>query len=147
MLAFSRTMSKFLLVGALSTIIEISVLNLMLYAFGWSSISWGPVAAKTLASSVALVNAYFGNREWAFRDRDRRSRRSEIFWFLFVNLFCLILGSLLFWVGIELGAWILDRTLGPAGVNIVNLGSIALVVLVRFTMYHLLVFRAPKPRD
>ena len=61
--------ARFLTVGAISTLIEIGVFNLLYLAFGWDI-----VAAKVVASLVALVNAYFGNREWTFRHRDRRGR-------------------------------------------------------------------------
>ncbi len=62
--------SRFLVVGALSTIIEIAVFNLLVYALG-VDVVWG----KIIASLVALINAYFGNREWTFRNRDRRGRQ------------------------------------------------------------------------
>ena len=65
--------ARFLTVGAISTLIEIGVFNLLYLAFGWDV-----VAAKVVASLVALVNAYFGNREWTFRHRDRRGRTAEV---------------------------------------------------------------------
>lgn len=145
-LALWRTGTKFLLVGGLSTLIEIGVLNILLYMLGWNASVLGLVAAKIIASLVALINAYFGNREWAFRGRERRTRRSEITWFLIVNAFCLVLGAVLFWVGVEIGELILGRALGPFAINFANLVSIAIVVMVRFVLYHKVVFRAtPKP--
>ena len=151
-LALWRTGTKFLLVGGLSTVIEISVLNLCLYVLGWSSSVTGLVAAKIVASLVALINAYFGNRDWAFRGRARRSRRSEIAWFLGVNAFCLVLGAALFWAAVEIGELMLGRALGPFAINFANLVSIAIVVMVRFVLYHKIVFRAkptppPLPAD
>ena len=143
--SLARTGSKFLLVGGLSTLIEVGVLNLLLYVAHWNELPWGFVAAKIIASLVALINAYFGNREWTFKGRDRRTRRSEVSWFLGVNLLCLIVGSGLFWLGIELGEIILQRAPGPFAVNFVNLVSIAIVVVIRFGLYHYIVFRAPKP--
>ena len=88
--------ARFLTVGAISTLIEIGVFNLLYLAFGWD-----PVAAKIVASLVALVNAYFGNREWTFRHRDRRGRTQEIVLFVLVNAACTALGALLVWVGVE----------------------------------------------
>lgn len=143
LLSLARTGSKFLLVGGLSTLIEISVLNLLLYAAHWNTYVWGLVAAKIIASLVALINAYFGNREWTYRGRDRRTRRSEITWFLGVNLLCLLVGSGLFWLGVELGEIMLQREPGPFAVNFINLVSIAVVVVIRFGLYHFIVFRAP----
>lgn len=132
---------RFLIVGGLSTLIEVGVFNLLVYVFGWDLVS-----AKITASLVALVNAYIGNREWAFRHRDRRGRMSELFWFLLTNAVCTALGAALVWVGVEALRGILGHTPGAFAVNIVNLLSIGIIVLVRFAMYHWVVFRvSPKP--
>lgn len=131
--------SRFLLVGAISTLIEIGVFNLLVYAIGMNV-----VAAKIIASLVALINAYLGNREWTFRHRDRRGRISELVLFLLTNAACTGLGALLLWAGVLTASTILDRPAGPVAVNVINLASIAIVVLVRFMLYHAVVFRASK---
>lgn len=132
--------TRFLIVGGLSTLIEVGVFNLLVYVFGWDL-----VAAKITASLVALVNAYIGNREWTFRHRDRRSRMSELFWFLLTNAVCTGLGAALVWVGVEALRGILGHAPGAFAVNVVNLFSIGIIVLVRFALYHWVVFRvAPK---
>lgn len=126
--------ARFLVIGALSTLIEIGVFNLCYLVFGWDV-----VVAKVVASLVALVNAYFGNREWAFRDRNRHRRWLELLLFLAVNGVCTVLGALILWGGTEL----LGEP-GPFVVNIINLFSIGVVVLVRFVFYHFIVFRMPR---
>ncbi|VXB72330.1 Putative flippase GtrA (Transmembrane translocase of bactoprenol-linked glucose) [Microbacterium sp. 8M] len=132
--------TRFLIVGGISTLIEVGAFNLFVYAFGWDL-----VVAKVGASLVALINAYFGNREWAFRHRDRRGRVAEIVLFLGVNLVCTLLGAGLVWLGAEAVEVLTGHAPGPALVNIVNLGSIAVIVVVRFLLYHYVVFRhAPK---
>ncbi|MBN6190656.1 MULTISPECIES: GtrA family protein [unclassified Microbacterium] len=132
--------SRFLVVGAVSTLIEVGVFNLLVYVWGWDV-----VAAKIVASLVALINAYIGNREWTFRHRDRRGRVSEVILFLAVNAACTALGAALVWVGVEAVAGILGRTPGAIAVNAVNLTSIVIVVVLRFLLYHGVVFRvAPK---
>lgn len=128
--------SRFLIVGALSTLIEIAVFNLLVYVLGMDV-----VGAKIIASLVALVNAYFGNREWTFRNRDRRGRVNELVLFLLTNAACTGLGALLLWAGVQGVSAVLDRPAGPFAVNLVNLVSIVVVVLVRFVLYHTLVFR------
>lgn len=128
--------SRFLVVGAISTLIEVGVFNLLVYAWGVDVI-W----AKVIASLVALVNAYIGNREWTFRHRDRRGRVNELVLFLLTNAACTGLGALLVWLGVEAARTALDRTPGHFIVNVVNLISIVIVVLVRFVLYHKLVFR------
>ena len=133
--------ARFLTVGAISTLIEIAVFNLLYLVFGWD-----PVAAKIVASLVALVNAYFGNREWTFRHRDRRGRTQEIVLFVLVNAACTALGALIVWLGVEAAGVLLGREIGPFIVNAVNLVSIVIVVLVRFWLYHSIVFRTAPPK-
>lgn len=133
--------SRFLIVGAISTLIEIGVFNLLVYGLGM-----GLVWAKIIASLVALVNAYVGNREWTFRNRDRRTRLNELTLFLITNAVCTGLGALLVWLGVQGAELLLGRDPGPFAVNFVNLVSIVVVVLLRFVLYHKVVFR-PKSSD
>lgn len=128
--------SRFLIVGAVSTLIEVGVFNLLVYAMG-VDVVW----AKIIASLVALVNAYIGNREWTFKHRDRRGRVNELVLFVLVNAACTGLGALLLWLGVQMVSTVLDRHAGPIAVNVVNLTSIVIVVLVRFALYHGVVFR------
>jgi len=128
--------SRFLVVGALSTVIEIAVFNLLVFVWGWD-----PVLSKIVASLVALVNAYIGNREWTFRHRDRRGRVSELVLFLGVNLACTLLGAALVWLGVEALTAIVGHATGALELNVVNLISIVIVVLIRFVLYHKVVFR------
>lgn len=128
--------TRFLIVGGISTLIEVGAFNLFVYAFGWDL-----VVAKVAASLVALVNAYFGNREWAFKGRDRRGRVAEIVLFLAVNLVCTLLGAGIVWLGADIVQGLTGHGPGPVLVNVINLASIAIIVLVRFVLYHYVVFR------
>lgn len=130
---------RFLVVGGISTLIEIAVFNLL-----FLGLDWNPVGAKIVASLVALINAYFGNREWTFRSRGHHSRTLEIVLFLSVNAFCLLLGAFIVWAGVVVAEAMIGEPAGPIIVNVVNLGSIAIVVLVRFLLYHLVVFRGDR---
>jgi putative flippase GtrA len=121
---------KFLIVGGLSTLIEFGVFNLLVYTFGF-----GPVEAKIIASLVALVNAYFGNREWTFRQRGRHGRARELVLFVGVNVVCTLLGAGI----VALGVALIARP-GPLVLNAVNLVSVVIVVLARFVFYHWIVF-------
>jgi len=66
--------------------------------------------------------------------------------FVLVNAACTALGALLVWAGIEFAGVLLDREIGPFIVNAVNLVSIVIVVLVRFWLYHSIVFRTAPPK-
>lgn len=133
---------RFLVVGGISTLIEIGVFNLF-----YLVLDWAPVWAKIVASLVALVNAYFGNREWAFRHRGGHGRTLELVLFLVVNGLCTLLGAAIVAGGVHLAQSGLDETPGPLLVNLVNLISIGLVVVVRFVLYHYVVFKGTRVRD
>ncbi|WP_051224904.1 GtrA family protein [Pseudoclavibacter soli] len=130
------TSGKFLSVGALSTLIEIVLFN----AFVW--LGWSLVWAKVGAVTLSTVNAYFGNRLWAFKGARRRAPANEAISFLLVNGACLGLGVLLLWVGVHAVSLILGRSAGPFAVNIVNLASIGFTTVVRFALYRWWVFGA-----
>ena len=128
---------RFLIVGGISTLIEIGVFNL-----GFVVAGWDPVVAKIVASLVALVNAYFGNREFTFRARARGRRSSELVLFIITNLVCAALGAGI----VAVGTGILGDD-DVLLVNLVNLGSIVVVVAVRFVLYYAVVFRHRPPAD
>jgi putative flippase GtrA len=137
----STLSARFLIVGAVSTIIEIVAFNLLMLT------GIGPVAAKIFASLVALINAYIGNREWAFRSRARTGRGRQAAWFLTVNAVCTAIGAGAVWAGAKLLEGIFGDA-GPVGLNVVNLIAIAGVTVIRFALYHYVVFpRAKVTRD
>lgn len=129
----SALSARFLVVGGVSTLIEIAAFNLLLLG------GVGPVAAKIIASLIALVNAYIGNREWAFRSRARTRRVRQLAWFLAVNAVCTALGAAAVWVGARALEGLFGEA-GAVGLNIVNLVAIAGVTVVRFALYHSVVF-------
>ncbi|WP_210480562.1 GtrA family protein [Naasia sp. SYSU D00948] len=131
-----RSGGRFLIVGATSTVLELATFNLFLLVFGWDAVS-----AKVVSSLIALVNAYLGNREWAFRHRQGRGRMLELMLFLAVNALCTAIGAGI----VAAGAVTLESFgyLSALLLNLVNIVSIGVVVLVRFALYHFVVFRAP----
>lgn len=131
--------ARFLTVGAISTTIEIAAFNLLVFAIGVDAVS-----AKVLASLIALVNAYFGNRQWTYRDRARRRRWVELLLFVLVNAVTTALGALLVWIGAESVLAVRGTEAGPVLLNGINLISIVLIVLVRFLFYERLVFRVKR---
>lgn len=110
--------------------IEFTVFNLLVFGAGVDA-----VAAKVVASLVALINAYFGNREWAFRHRRGRTRTREVVLFLAVNAACTLLGAGIVAVGVAVAG-----ADSPLTLNLINLISVGVVVIVRFALYHYLVF-------
>jgi putative flippase GtrA len=133
--------ARFLTVGAVSTLIEIAVFNLLFLGLD-VDVVW----SKIIASLVALVNAYLGNREWTFRHRGGHRRSVEITLFVIVNAVCTAIGALLVWVGVIAVSEATGQEAGPIAVNVVNLVSIVVVVVLRYLLYHYVVFRGVRER-
>lgn len=127
--------------GAVSTLIEIAVFNLLFLGLD-VDVVW----SKIIASLVALVNAYLGNREWTFRHRGGHRRSVEITLFVIVNAVCTALGALLVWAGVIAVSKATGQEAGPIAVNVVNLVSIVVIVVLRFLLYHYVVFRGVRER-
>jgi len=82
-----RQFIKFCIVGASSTLIDFSVANIAYYL-----LQVRPAAlASVMGFCVAVVNGYFWNSRWTFRDRERRAVHEEFVRFVAVN----IVGALL----------------------------------------------------
>jgi putative flippase GtrA len=132
--SLARIGGRFLAVGGLSTAIEIAIFNILVYLVNVET-----VPAKIVASLVALINAYIGSRLWTFRERRDDQRFAQLLRFLATNVACAVLGATI--VGIS--SSVLEYRLGlggPVWLNIANLFSIAIVIVVRFVLYHLWVF-------
>lgn len=74
---------KFGVVGAFAYVIDVGTFNLLL--LGSSPISHKPITAKLISSLLAITFAYFGNRHWTFRHRDRIGMAREYSTFLAIN--------------------------------------------------------------
>lgn len=139
--ALARTASTFLTVGAVSTLIEVVVFNVALTALGASA-----VVAKVVASLVALINAYLGNRHWTFRDRGTEARGRQLTRFLVANGVCTGLGAVIVWAAAAVLTSQAGQGPGVVVLNVVNFGSIVLIIVLRFMIYHAWVFRhTPAP--
>ncbi|MGV1034579.1 MAG: GtrA family protein [Microbacteriaceae bacterium] len=135
----SRYALKFGVVGGLGFIIDLGISN-ALWAHGLSTGSdawmYGPVGAKLISTSVAILFNWVGNRYWVFRAHRRRDVLKELFEFVIVSI-----GGML----IALGAlWFTHHVLGlnnlvannVAG-NVVGLG---LGTIFRFVLYRYWVY-------
>ena len=72
-------LAKFGVVGAVSFGVDLLVFNLVLHATD------KPLTSKVVSTVFAATNAFFLNRHWTFRDRDRRGLRREYGLFVVLN--------------------------------------------------------------
>jgi putative flippase GtrA len=83
-------LAKFGLVGILSLAVDLAVFNAVLH------LTDKPLTSKVVSTVVAATNAFFLNRHWTFRHRERTGLRREYTLFavlngvgLLISLFCL----------------------------------------------------------
>lgn len=82
---------KFAIVGAMGSVTDISVLNLLVQLVGLNKI-----AANMISVSVAIVQNFLFNRYWTFPESRKRSLSTQLVQFALVNLAGLGINTLIF---------------------------------------------------
>lgn len=129
---FYRELVKFGIVGAAAFVIDLGIANLL-----WHTVLSDKVTtARVIAGLLATLFAWYGNRVWTFRRRDRhRGARAELALFVVVNAVALgISTATLVLTHYGLG---LDTVLAD---NASTVLGIALGTLFRFWAYRRYVF-------
>jgi putative flippase GtrA len=122
--------AKFGIVGALAFLITIGGTNLLRYGVGL-----GPLTSVTIATIVATVFAFFGNRHWAFKHRKGRGLGHESLLFFFFNGIGLLI-QLAFVAAVHYGLGLTDSL----SYNVSNIIGIAVATLFRLYCYRRWVF-------
>jgi len=137
MRALVTQFGRFGVVGLVGLVIDVGVFNILrLTVLSPEALHEGPVIAKIISTSLAIIANWLGNRYWTF-GRERRAH-----WLLEALEFGLVsIGGLL----IALGClWVSHYALGFTSVvadNIsTNVVGLALGTAFRFTFYRLWVF-------
>ena len=90
---------KFGVVGLVGYVIDVGIFNaLRLGVFGEGHVLQGPIGAKVLSVSVAVIVTWFGNRYWTFREHRRKNYLLELAEFVTVAIGGLLIGLLCLWV-------------------------------------------------
>lgn len=134
--ATARVASRFLVVGGLAFLVDISCYNL-----ARQLLETGPLTSKTLAFVVSATFAFAGNRLWVFDQRQQRQLATAYTLFVAVN----VGGLLVNLVPLAISSYVLDLT-SPLAENISgNLIGVALATAFRFWGYGRWVFPHQKP--
>ena len=126
--------AKFAVIGVAGVFITNAVYDLLYIHLGL-----GPVTSTTIATIVATIASYLGNRYWSFRDRQRTGVVREIVVFAVLNGIGLLIQD----ATVAFNYYVLD--LGHdklAGFIALNSG-IVLATLFRFWSYRHFVWAAP----
>lgn len=126
---------KFAVIGGTGVFITNAVYDLCYF-----HLSIGPVSSATIATIVAAVFTYLGNRYWSFRTRHRTGIAREVIIFAVLNGIGLLIQDLT----VAFNSYVLH--LGhhkQAAFIALNIG-IALATIFRFWSYRQFVWRAPR---
>jgi len=91
-----RQIVKFSITGVVNTIIDFSILNFLIQIFAWSVLP-----ANTVSFSLAVINSYFLNKYWTFRDK-QPIHIKQFSIFIGVSLIGLGLSNLLIYIGLQI---------------------------------------------
>jgi len=142
MRALVTQFGRFGAVGLVGLVIDVGVFNILrLTVLSPEALHEGPVIAKIISTSLAIIANWLGNRYWTFGKQRRPHWLLEALEFALVSI-----GGLL----IALGClWVSHYALGFTSVvadNIsTNVVGLALGTAFRFTFYRLWVFGRHRP--
>lgn len=117
---------KFGSVGVLNTIIDLGVLNLLVY------LGMGAVLANSISFALAATNSFFWNKFWTFRDKES-SWKGQIIPFILVAAVGLGLSDLI--------VYYFHDQLGY-NLNIVKIASVVVVFWWNFFIPKRFIFKA-----
>jgi putative flippase GtrA len=85
-IGLTRQVVRFGVVGALNTLVDLAVLNLLIFATGRGKSGAMYAFYKAIAFFCAVLNSYLINRSWTFRRVATKSSMLEGSQFLFISL-------------------------------------------------------------
>jgi len=136
-------LARFGAVGLVGLVIDIALFNLLrITVLDPEIIAEGPIIAKTISTSVAIVVNWVGSRYWTFRLDRRRPAGREVLEFALVSI-----GGLLIAVGcLAISRYSLGFTSLLADNIASNVIGLALGSVFRFALYRSWVFDARRMR-
>jgi putative flippase GtrA len=130
--------AKFAVIGVTGVFITNAIYDLLNLHLGV-----GPVSSATIATIIATIVSYLGNRYWSFRTRQRTGVARELIVFAVLNGIGLLIQD----AAVAFNSYLLHLQHNPTAAFLaLNLG-IALAMLFRFWSYRRFVWAAPPARQ
>jgi putative flippase GtrA len=134
-------LTRFGLVGLIGLVIDVGVFNLLrITVFSPEAMHEGPVIAKVISTSLAIIANWIGNRHWTFARERRGHLAREGAEFFLVSFGGMLIGLACLWVS--------HYVLGFQSLLADNISSnvigLALGTAFRFWGYRVWVFREPR---
>lgn len=129
--------ARFGVVGGIGFVIDFAIFNVLIATFlSAGSLHEGPLIAKVISTTVAIVFNWLGNRHWTFRAHRGRQLMREGVEFGIVSVGGMLIGLACLWVS-HYGFGFTSVLADNIASNVVGLG---LGTIFRFTFYRLWVF-------
>ncbi|HPG76746.1 MAG TPA: GtrA family protein [Rhodoglobus sp.] len=129
---------RFGVVGLVGVVVDVGIFNLLrLTVLAPELIHEGPVIAKIISTSIAIVTNWIGNRYWTFGSMRRSHVLREGLEFALVSVGGMGIALLCLWVS----HYLLGFTSALADNIATNVVGLALGTAFRFTFYRIWVFR------
>lgn len=131
-------LAKFGVVGAIAYIVDLGTFNLLRAG---EAMHDRPLTAKVVSTVLATTVAYFGNRHWTFRHRERTGLRREYTLFFAFNA----VGLAIALTCLGISHYVLGFTSTLADNISANVVGMACGTIFRFWSYRKFVFTAAPP--
>ena len=131
-----QELGKFFSVGLIAYIVGVGGYNALVHAKG-APLASKPLTASVISGVLSILVAYFGNRHWTWKDRQRTGAKREIALFFLINGIALVFGVLC----LAFSRYVLGLESVLADNISANVIGVGVGTLFRFWTYRTVVFK------
>ena len=131
-----QELGKFFSVGLIAYIVGVGGYNALVHAKG-APLASKPLTASVISGVLSILVAYFGNRHWTWKDRQRSGAKREIALFFLINGIALVFGVLC----LAFSRYVLGLESVLADNISANVIGVGVGTLFRFWTYRTVVFK------
>lgn len=131
-------LSRFGVVGLVAFVIDVGLFNVLVHVGSPGALSDRPLTAKTISTVVATLFAYQMNREWTWKDRQRRGWLREYSLYFVLNA----IGLVITLIPLAISRYVFDLQSALADNISANIIGVGFGTLFRFWAYRRWVFPA-----
>ena len=135
----AKHLIKYGMVGVSGTIIELVLLNFLIFVAGWDS-DFQKVMANVVAVSVAIISNFIWNRLWTFPESRSGGASKQFAKFAIVSVIGLVINSVIFFLADKyiFSPWLPDFV----AVQLAKFTAIAITLMWNFTINRFWTFKS-----
>ncbi len=130
---------KFAIIGGINTVVDFGILNILIWLTGITEGN-GLIPLNVISFSIAVVNSYFLNKKWAFKDQEVSDAGKKFSKFLLVSLIGVVINTAIVRV-VSTNVEPLFNLSPQLWVNAAKLTATAVSLIWNFIGYKLIVFK------